>query len=97
MWGEGIAMNQELFERVYLSVLGELLEPVAGVENAFQEGSACDVYYEDMLAAYARLRERLNAGEDDADVEIIISSLRKIADYLCSEMFRYGWEMSDGK
>ena len=90
-------MDKELIERVYLSVLGELFEPVAGIENAFQDGSACDAYYEDMLAAYARLRERLNAGEEDADVEIIISSLRKITDCLCSEMFRYGWELSNKK
>ena len=88
-------MDKELMERVYLSVLGELVEPIEGIENAFQDGSACDRYYEDMLAAYARLRDRLNIPGEDSDIEIIISSLRRITDQLCFEMFRYGWKLSE--
>ena len=88
-------MDKELFESVYLSVLGELVEPVAGIENAFQEGSACDQCYEEVLAAYARLRERLHVREEDSDVEIIMSSFRRITDQLCFQMFQYGWKMCE--
>ena len=88
-------MDEELIEKVYLSVLGELVEPIAEVESAFQEGSVCDQSYEEMLSAYARLRERLHVREEDSDVEIIISSLRRITDQLCLKMFQYGWKMCE--
>ena len=52
---------------------GELVEPIEEIENVFLDESVCDRYYEDMFAAYARLRDRLNIGEEDSDIETIIS------------------------
>ena len=43
--------------------------------------------YEEMLDAYARLRERLGVEDEDEDVEIIINSLLAIQQKLCLEMF----------
>ena len=90
-------MDKELIERVYLSALGELIVPVEGVENAFCEGSVCDKSYEEMLAAYARLRTRLQVCEEDDDVEVIINSLRRITEQLCHQMFLYGWKLYQEK
>ena len=87
-------MDKAFMEAVYQSILGELIEPVKGVENAFAEGSACDQRYEEMLAAYQRLKERLNAGEEDPDVEIIINAMMRITDHLCYTMFAYGWKLA---
>lgn len=77
-------------EEVYFTLLGESCEPVPGVENAFADGSVCDRCYNEMLDAYARLRDRLGVQDEDADVEIIINTLRKITDELCHQMFFYG-------
>ena len=77
-------------EEVYFTLLGEACEPVPGVENAFTDGTICDRCYNEMLDAYARLRDRLGVQDEDADVEIIINSLRKITDELCYRMFYYG-------
>lgn len=87
-------MDKGFMEAVYQSLQGERIEPVKGVKNAFTDGSVCDKNYEEMLAAYQRLRERLNAGEEDPDVEIIIDSMMRITDHLCYEMFAYGWRFA---
>ena len=84
------ALCAERAEEVYFTLLGEACEPVSGVENAFVDGSVCDRCYSEMLDAYERLRDRLGVAEEDADVEIIINSLRKITDELCQQMFFYG-------
>ncbi len=80
-------------EEVYFTLLGEACEPVPGVENAFADGSVCDKCYSEMLDAYARIRDRLGAQEEDADVEIIINSLRRITDEMCYRMFYYGAQL----
>ena len=80
------------FERIYNSLRGLLLPEytAAGVENAFQEGSLCDTAYKEMLEAYQRLLDRLGAKDEDEDVEIIISSLLRIQDYLAERMYNLG-------
>ena len=84
-------MNEELFQQVYDTVRGLRVSDVAeGVENAFEPGSFCDRRYGEMLAAYARLCERLGVREEDADVEVIISALLDIQEALCRMMFHYG-------
>lgn len=75
-------------ELVYNSLIGELIDPVEGVPNAFEQGSDCENLYGQMLEAYARLRDRLGVTDEDADVEIIIDSLLRIQRALCIEMFR---------
>lgn len=77
-------------EEVYESLCGELIDPIPGVEDAFEEGKPCERRYAEMLAAYDRLCERLNVEEEDPDVEIIIRSFFKIQKELCMKMYLYG-------
>ena len=83
-------MNQDLMQDVYETLQGVREIPVTGVENAFCEGSVCEQSYNEMLAAYERLLRRLGENNEDADVEIIINSLRTITNELCARMYRYG-------
>ena len=77
----------EIAEFVYESLIGELVVPIKGVPNAFEQGSFCEARYHEMLDAYERLRERLGVEDEDADVEQIIDSLLAIQRKLCLEMF----------
>ena len=83
-------MNDLWVELVYDSLQGHLVNPLPGVENAFAQGSECEQLYGNMLAAYERLCERLGAGEDDGDVEIIIHSLLQIQKIVGMKMYSYG-------
>ena len=89
-------MDRGCAEYVYYTLLGEAEEGfcVPGVENLFEEGSACDRAYEQMLAAYARLRERLGIENEDADVEQIINALRTIERIVSMKMFECGAQAS---
>ena len=74
-------------ELVYESLIGELVDPVKDVPNAFEPGSYCETRYRQVLEAYERLRGRLGVTDEDPDVEIIIDSLLEIQRELCMEMF----------
>ncbi len=74
-------------EMVYESLIGELIEPIEGIPNAFAPGSFCEKQYREMLDAYARICERLDVVDEDADVEIMIDSLLAIQRELCVKMF----------
>lgn len=80
----------ELKEAVYYSLIGELIDPIPGVRNAFGEGEQCSQMYTEVQEAYQRLRERLKIEDEDADVETIIDSLLMIQKLLCVEMFELG-------
>lgn len=77
----------DIVEQVYLSLTGELVDPIRYVPNAFEQGRYCAERYQEMLDAYERLRERLGVTDEDEDVEIIIDSLLAIQRKLCREMF----------
>ena len=77
----------DIAELVYESLTGELIVPIKDVPNAFKEGSVCERSYQEMLDAYARLRDRLGVVDEDSDVEIIIDSLLTIQRELCLKMF----------
>ena len=74
-------------ELVYESLIGELVDPIKDVPNAFEPGSFCETRYRQVLEAYERLRGRLGVADEDPDVEIIIVSLLEIQRKLCMEMF----------
>ena len=74
-------------ELVYESLIGELVDPIKDVPNAFEPGRYCETRYQQVLEAYERLRGRLGAADEDPDVEIIIDSLLEIQRKLCVEMF----------
>ena len=78
----------DIAELVYESLIGELVEPIADVPNAFAPGSCCAERYQQMLDAYGRLRDRLGVIDEDPDVETVINSLLDIQRELCVEMFR---------
>lgn len=79
-------------EKVYLSMLGELLEPMSGVKNAFAPGQPCDVLYQQIYDANRRLCQRLGV-EEDADVECIVDCFFEITRELCLRMYRMGTEL----
>ena len=83
-------MSGKFVEEVYDSLQGQLVTPVPGVENAFEEGKPCEQNYRKMLDAYARLCNRLGVGDEDEDAEIMISSLLAIQRELCMKMYAYG-------
>lgn len=80
-------MGQE--EEIYLSMMGELVSPVRGVENAFEPGSICEEIYQKIYQANFRICERLGV-EEDSDVESIISNFFALNRELCIRMYRYG-------
>lgn len=79
-----------LEEYVYDSLQGTVCNPHPQVENLFGEGKPCQRWYGDMLAAYARICDRLGVADEDADVEIIITCLRRIEREVAYQMFCYG-------
>lgn len=79
-------------EDVYDTLLG-IREPkaqVEGVDNLFEMGRDCDKLYSQMLDAYERLCIRLGVIDEDADVEVIISSLLRIQREVSIRMYEYG-------
>lgn len=77
----------KIAELVYESLIGELVDPIENVPNAFEVGSYCEARYQEMLEDYERVLERLGLEDEDEDVEIIINSLLAIQRRLCLEMF----------
>ena len=92
MHRKGQVMHHIVVEAVFDALCGEAIPEacVPGVENAFAPGSPCDSHYEAAMAAYARLRHRLCSGEEDEDVECILTALRSITRELCLRMFICG-------
>ncbi|MBE6917704.1 MAG: hypothetical protein E7470_07400 [Ruminococcaceae bacterium] len=91
-------MDTVKIESIYLTLIGQMEEAfcVAGVENLFEEGRECDCAYNQMLDAYARLRDRLGVENEDADVEQIIDALRKIEKIISMKMLEYGMQFAGG-
>lgn len=83
-------MNHKLMEDVYDSLLGELIAPIPGVENAFAENQPCEQWYQEMQEAYERLRKRLNIPNEDHDIEAIITAMLSMQKELCFQMYKYG-------
>lgn len=79
-------MDEEL---VYLSLMGELLEPLPGIPNAFAPGTRCDVLYPQIYETRCRLCQRLDTDEDP-DVEHILDCFFEITQELCYEMYPLG-------
>ena len=52
-------------ELVYESLIGELVDSIKDVPNAFEPGSYCESQYRQVLEAYERLRGRLGVADED--------------------------------
>ena len=83
------------FDVIYESMCGFLVEEYAAsdVENAFVPGSYCDRQYERMRSAYERLCSRLNTGEEDPDLDIMVEAMENIQKELCRRIFHYAKEI----
>ena len=79
-------MNEKL---VYLSVIGELVEPLPRIPNAFAPGQRCDRLYQQISEARCRLCQRLGVKEDP-DVEHILDCFFEITRELCLQMYCLG-------
>lgn len=81
---------RENYDEIYLSVLGEAIDPVPGVENAFAPGKPCAKTYGEIREAYLRLCQRLGVQEEDGDLETIVRGFFTITDELCRTMYFCG-------
>ncbi len=60
------------------------------VKSEFEDGGFCVKAYSKITEAYERLCERLEADEEDEDVEIIINEMNDIMKFVSLKMFQYG-------
>ena len=86
----------EMAEFVYESLIGELVDPLKGIENAFAPGRFCEMQYGNVLSSYERLCDRLGMVDEDGDVEQIVDSMLSIQRVLCLKMFELGIKFGDG-
>lgn len=85
-------MDYSSVSDIYDTLQG-VMEPYAqiqGVKDAFAPGTVRSHRYEEITAAYERLRNRLGVTDEDLDVEIIINSFMDIQKELCFKMYAYG-------
>ena len=76
---------------IYLSMMGELVQPLEGIPNAFAAGEPCQMLYQQIYEAKCRLCDQL--GEDeDSDVEYILDCFFEINRELCLRMYHLGLE-----
>ena len=86
---------EKFAQAVYNTMDGQLLPAfrVPGVENLFEPGMPCMENYSEMLAAYARLRQRLGVqGDEDPDCETMIDALLDNEYRMAIAMFLKGYE-----
>ena len=76
-------------EKIYLTMLGELTEPLPGVPNAFAPGQPCEKLYRKVYDAKCRLCDRLGEDENN-ELETILDSFFAINREMCIRMYRLG-------
>ena len=84
----------DIGEQVYETLLNIVSEEhlLPWVEPVFVPGNPCYEAYDQMHAAYARLRQKLGVVDEDPDAETIISCLLDYSKYVGLKMFEYGVE-----
>lgn len=79
---------------VYNTLIDELTEEskIAGVENAYEEGSDCSRLYDEVLKTGWALSQNMGVenGDMHPDIQLMIDQLEKIQKILCLKMFHYG-------
>lgn len=86
-------MNTNTVYEMVMGVITEsdIPEEYAKIQNEFSEGSECDKLYEEVYEAKQRISQKLHkAGEEDADVELIINHMFDICRIVSAKMFEYG-------
>ncbi len=73
-------------QTIYEAMLGELVEPISGIPNAFAPGEPCALWYDEIYEARCRLCQRLGV-EEDSDVERILDRFFQINRELCLRMY----------
>ncbi len=81
-----------MFDEIYNTMIGILEKEyeLPWVDNAFEEGQHCMRAYEEMRDAYERICERLDVGEEDDDLNIIVDCFESMQRELCRRMFDCG-------
>jgi hypothetical protein len=84
----------DIREQVYDTLLNLLVEEhsLSWVEPIFVPGDPCFEAYAQMHTAYARLRQKLGATDEDPDAEAMISALLDYSREFGLKMFEYGME-----
>ena len=81
-------------QQVYDTLIDELTEEskIAGVENAYQEGSDCGQLYDEVLKTGWALSKNMGIenGDMHPDIQLMIDQLGKIQKILCLKMFHNG-------
>lgn len=77
------------WEAVYDAMMGELVDPCPGIDDAFAPGEKCGALYEEIFQANRRICARLGV-EEDVDLERMISNFFEINRELCYRMYQYG-------
>lgn len=83
---------RDVFEEVYDSMLGQLVEECSlpWVNNIAYQGSEYEMDYSQMLEACQRLYDRLGVQDTDADVESIRCAYESMQKTVCRQMFANG-------
>lgn len=74
----------------YLDLDNNAVKESKYVENEFSEEKMCQIAYAEILDAYQRICKRLDVGEEDKDIEIIMNNFNTIMEQLCMKMYDYG-------
>ena len=87
-------MNETFVDIVYGLLNGTRIRQPGDpeVENLFAIGRECERLYDQVYSANLRLCDRLQSGDEDRDVEVIINSMLEICDIVGKRMYRYGME-----
>lgn len=83
-------MNTNTVYEIVIGAIAEdgVSEEYAKIQNEFSEGSECDKLYEEVYEAKQRISQKLHkAGEEDADVELIINHMFDICRIVSTKMF----------
>ena len=63
------------------------------VKNEFEEGSPCELPYTEVYEAKERLQRCLGKeGQEDRDIEMIITNMEYICKNLAMKMYEYGYQ-----
>lgn len=84
--------SRQFAEYFYDCLIGQVRPEysIPWAENLFEPGKPCYESYQRALDAYARLRQRLGSGPEDADVEQIIDALLHYSQSVGVKMFESG-------
>ena len=73
----------------YLDLKNNAIEESRYVEDEFSEGKICQTAYAEILDTYQRICKRLDVGEEDKDIGVIMNNFNTIMEQHCMKMYDY--------